>query len=249
MHSQKILPLRLNFTLLLLGACAGCIGMSAQAGQKASGKAVSQPVAASSDAVRLKTSYTLGSLLDNDECEEDYVGQLMLGRRVAAAEPDISSTRTTKPYLTANLSEESPRNSYSSDTITLAAATKEDQAAPAGRALQAEKLALSATRPEAPAPAPITVDLIAPASAGAWEIALTDKTLNAAIARWATSAGWQLLWELPVDYAVEARTTVPGTFEEAVEMVAKSMETAEIPMKAIFYRGNKVLRIVPRGMK
>jgi hypothetical protein len=249
MHSQKILRLRLNFTLLLLGACAGCIGVSAQAGQKASGKTVSQPVAASSDAVRLRASYTLAGILDNDDCEEDYVGQLMLGGRVAAVESDMSSTRTTKLHLMENLSDESPRNLHSSGAITLAAAANEGQAAPAGRSSQAEKLALSAARPEAPAPAPVTVAPIAPTPASAWEIALTDKTLNAAIARWATLAGWQLLWELPVDYAVEARTTVPGTFEEAVEIVAKSMETAELPMKAIFYKGNKVLRIVPRGVK
>ena len=80
-----------------------------------------------------------------------------------------------------------------------------------------------------------------------WEIVVADKTLNAAMARWAAQAGWQLLWELPVDYAVEARTTVPGSFEEAVSTVAKSMEGAEIPMKAVFYQGNKVLRIMSKG--
>ncbi|WP_081768924.1 toxin co-regulated pilus biosynthesis Q family protein [Herbaspirillum sp. RV1423] len=80
-----------------------------------------------------------------------------------------------------------------------------------------------------------------------WEIIVADKTLNAAMARWAAQAGWQLLWELPVDYAVEARTTVRGSFEEAVNTVAKSMESAEIPMKAVFYQGNKVLRIMSKG--
>lgn len=80
-----------------------------------------------------------------------------------------------------------------------------------------------------------------------WEIIVSDKTLNATLARWAASAGWQLLWELPVDYAVEARTRVSGTFEEAVSIVASSMESAEIPMKAVFYQGNKVLRIMAKG--
>lgn len=82
-----------------------------------------------------------------------------------------------------------------------------------------------------------------------WEIAITDKTLNAALARWTSIAGWQLSWELPVDYAVEVRTSIPGSFEQAVETVAKSMDGAEIPMQAIFYSGNKVLRIVQRGAK
>lgn len=85
------------------------------------------------------------------------------------------------------------------------------------------------------------------APAQMWDIVLTDKTFNAALARWATQAGWQLVWELPVDYAVEARTTIPGTFVEAVTLVTNSMATAEIPLKAIFYEGNKVLRIVAKG--
>jgi hypothetical protein len=80
-----------------------------------------------------------------------------------------------------------------------------------------------------------------------WDISVTDKTLNATMARWAALAGWQLLWELPVDYAVEARTRVHGTFEDAVGIVADSMESAEIPMRAVFYQGNRVLRIMAKG--
>ncbi len=82
-----------------------------------------------------------------------------------------------------------------------------------------------------------------------WEIVPSDRTLNAALARWAAQAGWQLVWELPVDYAVDARTKVSGSFQDAVAMVAKGMEGAEIPLKAIFYAGNKVLRIVPKGVE
>jgi hypothetical protein len=80
-----------------------------------------------------------------------------------------------------------------------------------------------------------------------WEIAPADRTLGTALARWAVRAGWQLVWELPVDYAVDARTQLSGSFEEAVAVVAKGMEGAEMPLKAIFYAGNKVLRVVPKG--
>lgn len=88
----------------------------------------------------------------------------------------------------------------------------------------------------------------APAAGGdRWDIVVADRTLNAAMARWAAAAGWQLLWELPVDYAVQAHTSVPGRFEDAVTLVVNSMEGAEIPMKAVFYSGNKVLRIMAKG--
>lgn len=85
------------------------------------------------------------------------------------------------------------------------------------------------------------------AEPSSWVIQSSDKTLNGALTRWATAAGWQLVWELPVDYAVDARTVLPGTFEDAVGAVARSMEGAQVPMKAVFYRGNKVLRVVAKN--
>ena len=86
-----------------------------------------------------------------------------------------------------------------------------------------------------------------PAAVPVWDVTPADRTLKAALTRWAEAAGWQLVWELPVDYAVSVRTEIRGSFTEAVEMVAKSMDSAEIPMKAIFYDGNRVLRIVAKG--
>lgn len=80
-----------------------------------------------------------------------------------------------------------------------------------------------------------------------WEIMASDKTLNAVLARWAAIEGWQLAWELPIDYVVEMRATLTGAFDEVVGVVADSMDGAEMPFKAIFYAGNKVLRIVKKG--
>ncbi|NRF68447.1 TcpQ domain-containing protein [Aquincola sp. S2] len=82
-----------------------------------------------------------------------------------------------------------------------------------------------------------------------WTIATSDATVKSAIARWAKTAGWQLVWELPVDYSIGANATLNGSFEEAVETVVRSMQGAETPMKAVFYRGNNVLRIVAKGMQ
>ncbi|ADJ62325.1 toxin co-regulated pilus biosynthesis Q family protein [Herbaspirillum seropedicae] len=136
-------------------------------------------------------------------------------------------------------------------TVRDSAARKKGQAAtvtdtPASAA-DTPSTAASALPAATPLPvAPAAVGIAASATRD-WEIIVSDKTLNATMARWAAAAGWQLLWELPVDYAVEARTRVSGTFEEAVSIVARSMEGAEIPMKAVFYQGNKVLRIIAKG--
>jgi hypothetical protein len=108
--------------------------------------------------------------------------------------------------------------------------------------------------PVAPVPAPVATAVVpvraapaAPPPEPTWTVLQSDKTLNGTLQRWAAGAGWQLMWELPVDYAVAVRTELHGSFADAVGMVVKSMEGADVPMKAIFYDGNKVLRIVAKG--
>jgi hypothetical protein len=83
----------------------------------------------------------------------------------------------------------------------------------------------------------------------AWEIAPGDRTLNTSLARWSASVGWQLVWELEVDYPIETRAVLQGTFEEAVAAVAESLTSASVPIQAIFYAGNRVLRIVAKGSR
>ncbi|MYM99005.1 toxin co-regulated pilus biosynthesis Q family protein [Duganella vulcania] len=80
-----------------------------------------------------------------------------------------------------------------------------------------------------------------------WQLRLSDQTLKAALLRWAASEGWQLVWEAPVDYAVERDTSIGGSLEQAIEAVARSMAGAETPLQAIFYKGNRVIRIVVKG--
>jgi hypothetical protein len=82
-----------------------------------------------------------------------------------------------------------------------------------------------------------------------WALSERDKTLKSAIERWAREAGWRLVWELGVDYRISAAASIEGTFETAVTEVVKNMEHADVPPKAIFYRGNQVLRVVARGME
>jgi hypothetical protein len=125
---------------------------------------------------------------------------------------------------------------------------------PARRTAAAPSRTVAPVRAAAAAPATAVVAGSYKAAADApakpkatWEVRPSDKTLQTSLARWAAAVGWQLVWELPVDYKTESRSAVTGTFEEAVAMVVKSMENAEVPMKAIFYEGNKVLRIVAKG--
>ncbi len=80
-----------------------------------------------------------------------------------------------------------------------------------------------------------------------WHLRVGDQTVKTALVRWAASEAWELVWEAPVDYAVERDTAVHGSFEQAIEAVAHSMAGAETPLQAIFYKGNRVVRIVVKG--
>lgn len=80
-----------------------------------------------------------------------------------------------------------------------------------------------------------------------WTTTPADKTLQNALARWSLSAGWQLIWELPQDFSIEAAASINGSFEDAVSAITGSLQLTETPVTAIFFEGNRVLRIVAKG--
>lgn len=88
-----------------------------------------------------------------------------------------------------------------------------------------------------PALSPLTV----------WSTSPADKTLQNALARWSIAAGWQMFWELPQDYSVEATASINGSFEDAITAVTTSLQQNDVPVSAIFFEGNRVLRIVAKG--
>lgn len=105
----------------------------------------------------------------------------------------------------------------------------------AGGAVVAGAPATAPASPPAPAPAPT------------WTVKLEDGTLSRTFARWAADAGWQLLWEMPVDFRIDANTRVEGDFEQAVTAVADSMAGADTPMQVVLYHGNRVIRVISKG--
>lgn len=80
-----------------------------------------------------------------------------------------------------------------------------------------------------------------------WVIHPSDGGLRTTFERWAQQAGWQLVWDLKVDYPINASASLESTFEQAVQAVTKSLQQSQVAPKATFYRGNRVLRISVRG--
>ncbi len=99
----------------------------------------------------------------------------------------------------------------------------------------------------ATAAAPATATAATPKPVPSWTVKLEDGTLSKTFARWAREAGWQLLWEMPVDFRIDANTRVEGEFEQAVTAVADSLAGAETPMQVVLYRGNHVIRVTSKG--
>jgi len=96
-------------------------------------------------------------------------------------------------------------------------------------------------------PAADTFPVPPPEVSRSWRLDLADRTVKTALGRWAKEAGWQLVWEVPVDFGIDADATITGTFDEALHAVVRALDKSDTPIQAILYKGNKVLRIVAHG--
>ncbi|OMG69490.1 toxin co-regulated pilus biosynthesis Q family protein [Burkholderia ubonensis] len=108
-------------------------------------------------------------------------------------------------------------------------------AAPGAQALPAAAIA---ALPAAAAPVP---------AASSWDVRASDGTIRGVLSRWARTAGWQLVWDAPVDFSIDAQATLRGSFEDALQALVASLGRTSTPIQAILYQGNHVLRVVAQG--
>lgn len=78
-----------------------------------------------------------------------------------------------------------------------------------------------------------------------WSVTLADHSVRSLLERWARVAGYQVLWEIPVDLELNANATLTGTFEDALSALLASLKNSEYPIEAIIY-DNNVVRMVKR---
>ena len=89
-----------------------------------------------------------------------------------------------------------------------------------------------------------TTSPIQDSASASWRLAREDRTVRAAIERWARQADWNLSWEFPTDFLVEFSADFDGEFIDAVTKVVDGLSGPERPLRAEFYKGNRVLRIL-----
>ncbi|WP_175794929.1 toxin co-regulated pilus biosynthesis Q family protein [Burkholderia ambifaria] len=109
-----------------------------------------------------------------------------------------------------------------------------------------------ASGPASPAPssAPAATPAFVPAAAPErteWQMRLSDGSVRNALARWASEAGWQFIWDVPTDFQVDATATIHGTLAEALRQVTNALAGSQVPIQVVLYQRNHVMRVVPKG--
>lgn len=76
-----------------------------------------------------------------------------------------------------------------------------------------------------------------------WSINSGER-ISSAFSRWISDAGWNsLFWEAS-EFTAELSVDIEGDFMDAVEKILTSLRLQGHQIKAVFYGGNKVIRIV-----
>ncbi|WP_244107041.1 toxin co-regulated pilus biosynthesis Q family protein [Burkholderia ambifaria] len=109
-----------------------------------------------------------------------------------------------------------------------------------------------ASGPASPAPssAPAATPAFVPAAAPErteWQMRLSDGSVRNALARWASEAGWQFIWDVPTDFQVDATAAIHGTLAEALRQVTNALAGSQVPIQVVLYQRNHVMRVVPKG--
>ncbi|HWX12394.1 MAG TPA: toxin co-regulated pilus biosynthesis Q family protein [Trinickia sp.] len=112
---------------------------------------------------------------------------------------------------------------------------------------QAPTAAAPETPPPASPAAPVAASAPAPEPT-VWQLRPSDGSVRNALSRWADEAGWQFVWDVPTDFTIDAAATVHGTLEQALHQVVDALSHSQVPIQVVMYKGNRVLRVIPKGV-
>lgn len=69
------------------------------------------------------------------------------------------------------------------------------------------------------------------------------KHVDEQLRAYAKQSGWNLVWQAP-DYVLDQRMTLQGDFEASLLSFLKGANEAGTRLRAVFYRGNKTVRVM-----
>lgn len=88
---------------------------------------------------------------------------------------------------------------------------------------------------------PPVVSVVVPVPVEAFEIEKA-KRVDEQLRAYGKRSGWELVWQAP-EYVLDQNMTIPGNFENAVAFLLRGANEAGTRLRAVFYRGNKTVRI------
>ena len=77
-----------------------------------------------------------------------------------------------------------------------------------------------------------------------WTVSKQNGDLRTLLTKWSQSVGWQLDWEVDANYPIEFEWSITDSFMGAINQIMLATQQTDVPLKAIMYKANKVLRIV-----
>lgn len=81
----------------------------------------------------------------------------------------------------------------------------------------------------------------APAPAPSFELK-KGKSVESQLLEFGKQSGWDLIWQAP-EYVVDRNMMIQGNFENAVLSFLNGANEAGTRLRAVFYRGNKTVRV------
>ncbi|MFL9874773.1 toxin co-regulated pilus biosynthesis Q family protein [Paraburkholderia megapolitana] len=180
---------------------------------------------------------------------------------IPVAHPVATSTSTSPVYMAALApaprARQLPVATPAPAPMRILASAPSPSTSPTPQAMPLNVAVSNSTVGMAPTIAPAATQVIVPASMPAqntadtglmvWDLRPSDGSVRNALARWAREAGWQFIWAVPTDFSIDAAATIQGTFEQALNSVVDALSHSEVPIQAILYKGNHVLRVTAKG--
>jgi len=77
---------------------------------------------------------------------------------------------------------------------------------------------------------------------GQWAV-LAGSSLRQTLEGWADAAGWDVVWDNPVDYKVRASATFTGDFLDSVGRLVDAVYQTNPELAVTLYRGNRVVHV------
>lgn len=78
-------------------------------------------------------------------------------------------------------------------------------------------------------------------------LAAEGKDLREVLISWAEEAGWSVVWRSDYRYPLQAGASFDGEFTDAASLLLQNFASARPPVRATFYKGNRVLLVENQG--